>query len=298
MHIDVEEGRYTSQGHSSTVLFLDCSQVAEVYPLESFLSIVSRLGNVESVSSSHFFQFAQSANLFGQFFTKTNDVFSEGIHFKLSQFLFLGFGQEINTVQSNTAIVADDAATAISVRKTRDNAGFTHSSHFRCICIKHALVMRFADIREHFNNAVRKLEAISFSGVDHHLDTAERLDGTSERSVSLNTDDLFLVLVDVARFMGSDCGDRVQINIPHAASVSFFLAQLGDNLPQLCRVVGRTNEERFIAFVRLDVLGNKIIDVNFLGPFATYKIAPSRLYVLYFFFNHRHANPSIYLYDL
>ncbi|MNP74792.1 hypothetical protein D3C76_1717270 [compost metagenome] len=58
--------------------------------------------------------------------------------------------------------------------------------------------MRFANVRKHVNDVLWKLEAISLRSIDHHLDPAEWLNGTSERSVSLHAYNLFLVLVNVA----------------------------------------------------------------------------------------------------
>ncbi|MNC04988.1 hypothetical protein D3C75_524430 [compost metagenome] len=246
---------------------------------------------------SHLLQFTECTNLFGKFFTKTDNVICQGIHFKIRKILFLFFDQEVNAVKSYTTVVTDDAAAAVSIRKTCDDTGFTNSSHFGSICIKYALVMRFADVREHINNALRKFEAISFGGIDHHLDSAKRLNGTFERRISLNADDLFLVFVNVTRLVRYDCGYCVNIHIQYAAISNFLLGHFGNNLPKFSSVVSRTCKEVFLAKIRFDISFNKIIHIYFSGPFTFCKTAPSRLNVLYIFFNHRHAK-SLHLYLL
>ncbi|MNC19320.1 hypothetical protein D3C75_672500 [compost metagenome] len=296
-YIDIKEGRYTAERHCSTVLLFDSSEVSEVYPLESFFSVVCWFGNIHAMHLCHLFQFAKCTNLFGNFFTKTDNVICQGIHFKVVKILFLFFDQEVNTVKCYAAVVADNTATAISIRKTRDDTGFTNGSHFGCICIKYALVMRFADVREHFNDVLRKFEAVCFGSIDHHLDSAERLNGTFERSICLNTDNLFFILVDVTRLVGYNCRYSVNIYIKYAAVGNFLLGQFRNNLPKFCCVVCRTCKEIFLAYIRIDVLFDKIIYIDFLGPFTFCKTSPTGLYFLYIFFNHRHAK-SLHLYLL
>src|SRR5699024_10124820 len=55
LSIDIEECGSTSKGHCRTVLLLDCSKVSEIQPLNRFLYIFSRSGNVKSVDLSQFF---------------------------------------------------------------------------------------------------------------------------------------------------------------------------------------------------------------------------------------------------
>ena len=53
LRIAVKEGGRTSKGHCSTVLLFYGAEITEVSPLDRFLYVRSRLGNVAAVRSSH-----------------------------------------------------------------------------------------------------------------------------------------------------------------------------------------------------------------------------------------------------
>src|SRR5699024_11868647 len=82
--VPIQEGGGTNEGHCSTVLRLNSSQVAEVSPLDSFLSVGSRTRDVVAVFRSHFFHLTQSAVLFSDFFAQTDSLFQVYAVFQIS----------------------------------------------------------------------------------------------------------------------------------------------------------------------------------------------------------------------
>ena len=55
LRIDIDKGRGPSQGHGGAVLLLDRGQVAEVGPLDRFLYVCGRLGNVKAIDLAQLF---------------------------------------------------------------------------------------------------------------------------------------------------------------------------------------------------------------------------------------------------
>ncbi|MNE47378.1 hypothetical protein D3C80_1417850 [compost metagenome] len=160
--------------------------------------------------------------------------------------------------------------------------------------------MRFANVRKHFNNTFWYIKAISLTCIKHHINTAERMNRTLERSITLHTYDLFLVFIQISRSVRNNTRRSVHIYIQYSACFSFLLGQIGYNVPQLFRVVCCTLQECFGSFIRCNVSVDKIASVNFSHPLAFFETSPSCLNVLYLFcfsFNHRHLY-SLHLYGL
>ena len=55
--------------------------------------------------------------------------------------------QEIDTVQSNTAVVADDTSAAVGIRQTGDNLVVTGLLHLRGVSIEYTLIVSSYDTR-------------------------------------------------------------------------------------------------------------------------------------------------------
>ncbi|MNN36003.1 hypothetical protein D3C81_1498750 [compost metagenome] len=189
------------------------------------------------------FQFTQCTNLFGKLFTKANYIFIDAINFKALQlFLFL-FNQEVYSVKRYAAVVTDNTTTTVSIWKTSNDTGFTSSSHFRCICIKNALVVRLANMRKHFNNTFWYIKTVSLTSIEYHVNTAEWMNRTLERSITLHTYDLFLVFIQISRSMRNDCGRSVCIYIQYSACFSFFYSKNRNDVPQFFSVICCTFQE-------------------------------------------------------
>ena len=57
LSVDINEGRGPAQRHRRTVLFLNGRQIAEIQPLDRFLGILGRPGNIIAVDFTELFQF-------------------------------------------------------------------------------------------------------------------------------------------------------------------------------------------------------------------------------------------------
>ncbi len=208
LEVRVQEGRSTAEGHCSTVLALNCTQVTEVSPLDRFLSSSSRARNITAVFCSHFFQLSQRTVLFRDFFTQTDGCFQIftsfqfGLQrFELSQFVS---HQEVDTVQSNTTVVTDNTTTAVCIRQTGDNTRLTAVQDVFSVNIEYTLVVGFTIFSEDFLNLWVQLTAINLARAFNHFDTTECNDCTFQWFFSLQTNDLFQIFVDITSIMRSD----------------------------------------------------------------------------------------------
>ena len=256
-NININESRSTAKAHCSTVLILNSTQITEVQPLDSFLSVGSRLGNIESIPLSHSLQSLQSLYLFCEFFSQTDDFFCHGTASNCL-LMFLVFDQLVNTIQCNSTIVTDDTATTVSIRQTGDDCIVSCRTHFRCVNIEYAFVMSLpvmlkdvADFRIYFI-------AISLASFFCHTDTTERLQRTLQRLVSLEAYDGFLVLIQITCFVGIYSRYNLCIHVQHAAIFPFFLEQVQNLVPQFGCCSSRASQKAFVAFIRCVVLLNEV----------------------------------------
>ena len=115
--VDIEEGGHTTKAHCRAVLLFDRAQIAEVYPLHRFFEVLGGAGAVIAVFCRHHFQLFQRTDLIRQLFQLAN-LFTVQPRCRAHTHLGLLFllDQEIHAVQRHAAIVADDAAAAVSIR--------------------------------------------------------------------------------------------------------------------------------------------------------------------------------------
>ena len=174
LDVDVEECWYTAYWHSCTVLCLDSCEVTEVEPLNSFLSVLSRLWNIVAVDLSHLLHALESLDLVWEFFSETDNVICHCTVACVSLVVFLFLDEEVDTVKSNPSVVAYDTATAVCIRKTCDNVALTGSTDLRCVSIKYTLVMCLVVFVEDLVELRVYLVAVAFSSLLRHLDAAVR----------------------------------------------------------------------------------------------------------------------------
>ena len=115
----------------------------------------------------------------------------------LRAFCALGFDEAIDPVEGHAAIVADDTAAAVGIRKTGDDAGPAAIHDLRRVGVEHAVIVRFAVFRESLVNARIRFETAGLQPCLYHSQAAEREDGALEGLVGLKSDDDFVVAVDV-----------------------------------------------------------------------------------------------------
>ena len=276
---DVQESRGTTQRHCRAVLRLNCSQVAEVSPLNRFFSVLSRTGDVETVLSSHLFDLAQSAVLFCDFFTQLDGHFQIFAVFQTrlqgTELCELVRHQEVDTVQRDTTVVTDDTATAVGIRQTSQNARLTATQDVRSINVEHALVVSLTVFGEDLLNHWVQFTTVNFAGTLNHLDAAEWDQRTLQRRVSLQTNDSFQRLVDITGIVRSNGRRQVSIKVNRRVSAVFFFDAFHDGIPQLGGSFSCTSQERFVTFIRSVVLLDEVTNVDSVLPFAGGKAFPS-----------------------
>ena len=117
------------------------------------------------------------------------------------------------------------------------------------IGVKYAVVVRLAILEDVVDDRIH-LSAVGFElGVDQ-TDTAERHDCAFERSIGLQTNDLFEILVDVSGVVRGDCGDGFLINIVDAFAFALDFHEIQELVPESFGALGRCGQEFLAAIVR------------------------------------------------
>ena len=80
LNIDIQEGRDSADAHSCAVLCLDRGEVAEVEPLNGFLSVFGRRGDIEAVDLSHLLHALESADLLGDLLSEADMLLGSRIN--------------------------------------------------------------------------------------------------------------------------------------------------------------------------------------------------------------------------
>ena len=111
----------------------------------------------------------------------------------------------VHAVESNTSVVTDDTSSAVSVRQTCYNSGFSCKTHFRCVSVKNALIVSFSVFGKDFNYRGVNLVAVFTTSILSHSYSAERLERTLKRLIGLKSDNFLKILVEVSRTMRSNC---------------------------------------------------------------------------------------------
>ena len=86
------------------------------FPCQAF-SNAGRRRDIKAILLGHNFHLAQSLDLHSQLFSLTDDVVRHRTAAAVGKVFLLLLDQEVDTVQGHTAIIADDTATAVSIRQ-------------------------------------------------------------------------------------------------------------------------------------------------------------------------------------
>ncbi len=299
LDVNVKECRDAADGHCGAVLRLDCGKVAEVQPLEGFLGVLCRLGDVKAVHCRHLLHLSQSLNLLGDFFAQADNLVGHSAVADVGKILLLLLDEEVDTIQRDTAVVAHDAAAAIGVRKTGQDVAGARLADFRGIDLENRIGVCLMVLGENLVQLSVGLVAVHLAALLRHADSAEGHESALERLVGLEADDflkVLSVLADVAGFMSGDTGHDVGVKVKDTAPllavktgrllvVLLFLEalQLGE---QLVRRISRPCKEAGISLIGRIVQLNEFTDVYFVLPKAAcLKAVP--------FFSYAHLKPLI-----
>ncbi|WLD33270.1 hypothetical protein QTN38_006170 [Enterobacter cloacae subsp. cloacae] len=276
--VRVQEGGYTTEGHCCTVLRLNCGQVAEVGPLDSFLSVSCRTRDIAAIFSSHLFDLTQRTVLFSDLFTQTDSRFQVYAVFQIglqgNELRVFVFHQKVDTVQRNATVVTDDTATAVGIWQTSQNTGFTAVQNVFGVNIEYTLVVGFTVFGEDFFQHWVQLAVVRFAGTFNHFDTTERDNRTFQWCFSLQTNDFLKGFVDVTSIVRSDGGSNGGVKINWRVSAVFQFYAFHYAVPQLGGRFSCASQEGFVTFIRGIVFLNEVTYVYFILPVTFCKTFP------------------------
>ena len=185
LNVDIQECRNTSDAHCSTVLCLDCCQISEVQPLNCFVGISCRSGDIISVDLSHLLHLVESFELLADFLTHTDNIV---VHISAScavMSYFFCLNQTVDSVKSDTTVVTYDTSTSVSIRKTCYNVCLSCKTHFRSVGTKNSIVVRCHISCEDLFEFRIDLISVSLSSLNCHTDTTVRHKCAFQRFVCL-----------------------------------------------------------------------------------------------------------------
>ena len=114
------------------------------------MCIFGRYTDIKTIGSSHLLQIAESLDLLGNLTAGTQLILVHSAAVEEFLILFLLRNQEINTVESDAAVITNDTATAISIRQASQQAQMASLAHLRRIKLKYCLIMRLNVFRKDF----------------------------------------------------------------------------------------------------------------------------------------------------
>ena len=125
-------------------------------------------------------------------------LFKENIVQKVSIQIFLfKFNKSVNTIKSNSSVITYNSSSAITIWKTSKQTITSCSSDCWCISIKNTVIMCFSVCCEVLVNFIIKFKAMSFKSLHSNLCSTIHINNSFKRFVSLQTNNNFIVLIDV-----------------------------------------------------------------------------------------------------
>ena len=292
VQINIQEGGNSSDRHGRAVLRLDRCQIAEVEPLDSLSCIPRRSRDVIPVGFRHLLHSLKCPDLLGNFLSLTDHIIGHGSVSAVVEILPFLFYQEINSVQSDPAVVADNSSSAVSIRKSGYDMRMPCPFHFRGVGVKHCLIMSLMIFIEYLMELVIDMKAVVFRGLFRHLNSAVWHKSSFQRLVRLKSHDFFQFLVlriNVSGSVGSQTGNHLGLAFQDASSCTLLLLKFLNFIPQPLRCLRRTFQKAFITAVRRIIVLNKIPNIDILCPFGSLESSP--------FFSHTRL-PSLCLLQL
>src|SRR5580765_1210359 len=116
------------------------------------------------------------------------------------------------------------------------------------VCVKDSFVVSLPIFRKRLHNRRIWFKVVSFEGINDHAHSAVGHDGTFKRRVRLQTDNDFVLAVDVPWGMRGD-GTGYLRNVQHAL-LAFLHEQLLQAFPDFFRPVRWWRQKTMIAFIR------------------------------------------------
>ena len=269
--IDVQEGGGAAQRHSRAVLLLHCGQIGEVQPLDSFLGVLGGTGDVKAVALAQALELFQGLDLLGHILPAADGVGVHDVIGQAVQIRLLGLDEEVRAIQGHTAVVADNAAAAISVGQAGDDVAVAGLFNVGGVYVKNAVVVGLAVFEDFFYLGVH-FAAISLQGLAHHADAAKGHNGALQGGVGLQAHNDLFFFINIARCISVDVADSGGVHIQHAAGLALFFQQLLHFVPQLFGALGGGSQKALVPVIGGIVPLDKILYVYGMVPMSADKI--------------------------
>ena len=180
----------------------------------------------------------------------------------------------VNTVQCNTTVVTNDAATAVCIGKTGDDVGGTRCADTRRVDIEDRVVVGLAVLGEDLLDFGVDLFASFLNSGLNHAPAAVWHHCTLQRRIGLQADDDVVIIADVTGLESVDIGGGVGVNIEDADLALLGQVVLFERLPDAQGLFGRPGQEGGISFVRGVVALDEVAHVDCFGPMALDETVP------------------------
>ena len=192
----------------------------------------------------------------------------------LRALLPLDLKEAVGAVQRDTTVIADDAAAAVGVRESGDDARLAAPHDFRRVGVEDAVVVGLAPMREGLMHGRVGGEAGSRQPGLHHAQPAGGEDRALEGLVGLQANNHLVLTVDIAGRVGEHAGGRRRIHVEHA--LLLLLLEIGLQLrPHRLRARRRAGQEGLVAAVGRDVAHDEVAHVDRAAPAAGLEAAPA-----------------------
>ena len=160
-------------------MLLDGAEIAEVQPLDCLTGVCCGLADIDAVEKGHILELSEEVNLLVELLKAADGL---GIHgLRSGEFRFvlrLAFNQTVHTVEGHAAVVADDAAAAVGVRKTGDDADVAGLADLIAVDAEDAVVVGGA-VQKFLLHLLGELVAVRLTGFSCHVEAAEGVDAAA-----------------------------------------------------------------------------------------------------------------------
>ena len=179
----------------------------------------------------------------------------------ICQIFLLLFDQEVDAVERNSPVIADNTPSSVGIRKACDDMSVSCSSHFRCVGIEHRLIFCLVILVKYFIVLRIYFLPVSPCCLNRHFDAAVWHERALQRLVCLKTDDLLIVLqfrINVARAVSGEACDHFCLALEDTAAGPLLFLQFLQFSPQLIGPFRRAGKETLIAGIDGIVILNEV----------------------------------------
>ncbi len=226
-----------------------------------------------AIGACHLHEFAERTNLLGEFLPVADDLGGGRLGIQGGLLGSLGQEKPVHTVQRHPAVVADDPAPPVRVRKAGDDVGAAGREHLGRVGVEDAVVVGLAVPGEDLPD--RRVQGVSVSGeaVLNHPQAAVGHDRAAQRRVGLQPHDQLVLPVDVAGRVARDRRRDARIDVINTTR-PLIAEHDAQARPQRAGTLGRPGQERRVTTVRGHVGLDEVADVDPVQPTAANEALP------------------------